>query len=330
MGPITPESWRGLPTRSDVYADLAAHPLEDSDGIFLAVDHDGARHLLLAIPTDGAAVSDERSRGIRAVTRPLSVQQQPERPFVDVLCMAVGGQDVFNLVSTAIVDQVSQGGDPAEAVRTTLARWRRFWGAAPTGALTPQQIRGLFGELWFLAVWLLPQGNNQVAHWLGPTGARHDFQWHQLAVEAKATTSIRGHIHRINGLDQLDPPAEGRLVVFSLRLREEVSASNSLVTLVRTITAELGNDSDALNDFETRLLQVGYSPAEADRYDELRFRVIDERMHEVSDAFPRLTAASFVDGMPAGVERVEYEVNLDSCPGTVIASSAADFHPPVS
>ena len=330
MAAITPESWRGLPAKSDVYAELAAHPLKDVDGVFLAVDHEGARHFLLAIPEDGTVVSDEHSRGIRAVTRPLSVQQQPERLFIDVLCTAVGGQDVFNLVGTAIVDQVDQGGDPAEAVRTTLARWRRFWGAAPAGALTPQEIRGLFGELWFLAVWLLPHGHDQVRHWLGPTGARHDFQWRDLAIEAKATTSIRGHIHRINGLDQLDPPANGRLHVFSLRLREEVSASNSLVTLVAMITAELGDDGDILNDFETRLMQAGYSPAEADRYEELRFRVIDERLHEVSEVFPRLSAASFVDGLPPGVERVEYEVNLDACPDSIIANAPAAFAPPVA
>lgn len=328
MPEITPESWRALPQGSSVFAELAAHPLSGVDGVYLAVDHDGARHLLLPATEGVDDLSDERSRGIRAATRPLSVQQQPERQFIDVLCAAVAGQDVFNLVGTAIVEQIEGGVDATDAVRTTLARWRRFWGASPAAGLTPHEVRGLFGELWFLAVWLLPQGHDQLGHWLGPTGARHDFQWPGLAIEAKATASARGHIHRINGLDQLEPPADGRLQVFSLRLREELTATNSVVTLVETVTTDLAGDADALTDFEARLMQAGYSAAEADRYGELRFRVINERLYDVSEDFPRLSAESFTDGVPDGIERVEYEVNLDGASELVVAASPGDFSAP--
>lgn len=328
MDAVTAESWRALPDHSDVYAELAAEAVPGIDGAFLAVDHEGSRHLLLSVDSDTEPTTDERSRGIRALTRPLSVQGQPERHFLDVLCNAVSGQDVFNLVATAVLEQIEQGGNAPDAVRNTLARWRRFWGAAPVGGLTGEEIRGLFGELWFLAVWLLPHGTNQVAHWLGPTGARHDFQWPTLALEAKATTSVRGHIHRINGLDQLEPPADGRLQVFSLRMREEATASNTLVSLIETITNALADDSDALGGFETRLAQAGYSPLEAERYAENRFRVLNERLYDVAGDFPRLSAASFVNGLPNGIERIEYEVDLDVCPDLIIASAPSDFEEP--
>jgi hypothetical protein len=325
MPSVTPESWRALPAKSDIYAELAAEAVPGVDGVFLAVDHEGARHLLLAVEGDIEPVSDERSRGIHALTRQLTVQAQPEGQFIDVLCTLGVGQDVFNLVATAIVEQIEQGGEAVEAVQGTLSRWRRFWGAAPESGLTTQEVRGLFGELWFLAVWLLPRGHDQVGHWLGPTGARHDFQWPALAVESKATTSVRGHVHRINGLDQLEPPAEGRLCLFSLRLREETTASNSLITLIESITNELANDADALDGFETRLMQAGYSPAHAERYAEVRLRVINERLYEVADGFPRLSVESFVGGLPDGIDRVEYEVDLDACPGAMIASAPAEF-----
>lgn len=298
------------------------------DGAFLAVDHEGARHLLLGVDSDIEPVTDERSRGIRALTRPLSVQGQPQRHFVDIICTAISGQGVFNLVATVILGQVEHGAAATDAVRSTLSRWRRFWGAAPAGGLTGEEIRGLFGELWFLAVWLLPHGKDHVAHWLGPTGTRHDFQWPQLAVEAKATTSVRGHVHRINGLDQLDPPADGRLLLFSLRMREEATASNTLLTLIDTITTAIADDGQALDGFESRLVQAGYSPLEADRYAEIRFRVINERLYEIGEGFPRLSLTSFVGGLPSGVERVDYEINLDACPDAMIATSPTRFAPP--
>src|SRR5207302_368784 len=64
MTAITPESWRALPSRSDLYAELAAEAVAGADGVFLAVDHDGTRHVLLAAEGEMEGLSDERSRGI--------------------------------------------------------------------------------------------------------------------------------------------------------------------------------------------------------------------------------------------------------------------------
>jgi hypothetical protein len=325
MPAITPDSWRVLPAQSDVYAELAAGAVAGVEGVFLAVDHEGARHVLLAVEGEAEPVSDERSRGIRALTRQLTVQGQPERQFIDVMCALGGAQDVFNIVVTSIVEQVEQGAKVAEAVQGVVSRWRRFWGTAPESGLTPQEVRGLFAELWFVAFWLVPRDHGQIIHWLGPTGTRHDFQWPGLAVEAKESTSIRGHVHWINGLDQLEPPGDGRLFLFSLRLREEATASNSIVTLVDSITNKLENDLDDLDGFETRLMQAGYSPAQADRYAEMRFRVVSERLYRVDEDFPRLSAGSFLDGVPRGIERVEYEINLEAFPHLIVANAGSEF-----
>ena len=328
MSEITPDSWRALPARADVYAELIAEPVTGLDGTFLAVDHEGTRHLLFVMGEDTDPVSDERSRGIRALTRQLAVAGEPEQSFVDLLCPSGTEWHVFDLVATAIIEQIEQGADAADAVRGTLARWRRFWAASPESGLTRQEVRGLFGELWFLSAWLLPRGLNQLPHWLGPTGARHDFQWPGLAVESKTTTSVRGHVHRVNGLDQLTPPPGGRLLLFSLRVREEATASDSLVSLVEGISKTLAADADVLGAFETLLMQTGYSPAHAERYSEIRFRILNERLYEVTDGFPRLSVESFVGAVPDGIERIEYDVNLDSCPDLVCASSAIEFEPP--
>jgi hypothetical protein len=321
MATVTPDSWDRLPNRTGVYADLEAHTIEGTPGLLLAVDHDGARHILLPISDPSQGWTDDRSRGIRVATRELSVQGQPERPFIDVVCTDPSGQDVFNLVASTIVEQVLQGNVAADAVGATLARWRRFWSATPGAALSGEQLRGLFAELWFLAFWLLPRGHDQLRHWLGPTGARHDFQWPGVAVEVKATVSVRGHIHRVSGIDQLDPPESGSLYLFSLRLREETAAANSIVVLIERLLTDLAADSELLDLLETRLAQAGYSQAHADRYREVRYRIVNERLYHVRDHFPRLTTSSFTQGVPAGIERIEYEINLDSCPDLIVASS---------
>jgi hypothetical protein len=330
MTAVTSDSWRRLPGRTQRYGELEARPIDLVPGPLLAVDHEGARHVLLPIPDDSHGWTDDRSRGIRAVTRQLSVQGQPERPFIDVLSSDPHSKDVFNLVADAMVEQLHQGATPAEAVAGTLARWRRFWGAAPDTALSAEELRGLFAEIWFLTFWLLPQGPGEIRHWLGPTGARHDFQWPATAVEAKATISARGQIHRVSGIDQLDPPSGGDLFLFSLRLREELSAANSIVVLIERLLAELSADDDLLDLVETRLAQAGYSEVHADRYRETHYRIVNERLYHVRDNFPRLTASSFVGGIPGGVERIEYDINLDTCPDLLMATSPREFELPTS
>lgn len=324
---VGPDSWHELEAEPPSFGTLTARRMAESD-VVLAVDHDGRHHLLLPIANEDEGFTDRRSRGILVAPRILEVEQQPACPLLDVCCSDRTANEAFNLVANGLLEELGQRVSTVEAVQTALARWRRFWGTVPTEGLDPEEIRGLFGELWFLLVWLLPHGVSGVEHWLGPSGARNDFQWPAVAVEVKATTSVRGHVHRINGIDQLDPPDEGTLMVFSLRLREEPSSFNSLVTLVERIEQELADQPERLDLFEGRLVAAGYSEAHDERYRGVRFRVVDERLYRVEDDFPRLSIASFRTGLPTGIERVEYDTNLEGFGHLVAAASASDFKPP--
>lgn len=55
-----------------------------------------------------------------------------------------------------------------------------------------------------------------------------------------------------------------------------------------------------------------------------------ERLYRVAAGFPRLSPASFVHGVPAGIERIEYEINLDACPGLLVASTPTELVLPPS
>ena len=121
----------------------------------------------------------------------------------------------------------------------------------------------MFAEIWFLSVWLAARVGEAevVARRRGPFGACHDFEWPGKSVEVKATVSTRACIHRINGLDQLAPPEQGELLFFSLRLREEAGAANTLPALIAACTAQLAVEPAAVSHFESAQVQAGYSPA---------------------------------------------------------------------
>lgn len=319
-----PSLWDRLPAEIPPYGEFVAHRVHAEPAVFLAADHEGAPHLLLELAGERREFNDDRSRGLHVVAHPLRVEGRPEAPFIDVRSTDPAGRELFRLVTTEIVDAVERGIPPAESVEQTIARWRRFWGDVPEQGLSPEQVRGLFGELWFLLFWLLPSDHRHIEHWFGFEQGRHDFQWPHLAVECKATTSVRGHIHRINGIDQLAIPERGNLYLFSLRVREEGSASNSLVTLVERALATLKGNDALVDQLELGLARSGYSPAHANRYRTMTFHVVDERLYQVGDGFPRLTPTSFAGGVPTGIERIEYDINLGTAQGLCVAERPAD------
>ena len=161
--------------------------------------------------------------------------------------------------------------------------------------------------------------------WRGPWGSRHDFEWPDKSVEVKGTTNSRGHIHTIHGIDQLEKPEAGPLYLFSMCIREEAGAVNNLPGLIETCRDRLLDSENALVRFESGLIQLGYSPLYEDEYRKLTLRVVDASLYLVDGDFPKLTRASFPSGIPSGVEKVDYEINLNSFSTLVVAHNLEEL-----
>jgi putative PD-(D/E)XK family protein DUF4420 len=302
-----------LPVGSQFTARLAVPDI--SDRLLVGVDSLGQRHLLVRLDDDEEGLQDSNSRGLQVATNELSVVGGDAGRYLDVACKDSAAHAALDLIGGELAERLSSKLEsPAEAVSRILAKWRRFWGQIPQRLLSREEQIGLYAELWFLAFWLLPcvATKEAVSRWRGPFGARHDFEWQGRSVEVKAATSVRAAIHSINGLEQLAKPESGDLLFFSLRLREEAGATDSLLTVVQQCRAQLGEDDEAVTMFESALARCGYSPAHEDDYDKTRLRVVTQSLYRVEEDFPRLTPSLFHDGVPAGVEYVQYDINLDS------------------
>jgi hypothetical protein len=114
------------------------------------------------------------------------------------------------------------------------------------------------------------------------------------------------------------------LLFFSLRLREEAGATNTLPLVIAACRAQFEGDEYSLSRFERALAQAGYSPEHDEEYAKLRLRINEEELFSVRDEFPRLTQTQLTAGVPPGLERVEYEINLTGFEHVRIATCAAD------
>lgn len=311
------ETWNSLDARGVRGEELVARRLElpGRSGFFCAVKSNGSRHFL--IPVDDATLmpADDRSRGLRARILELFVSGEPPSWYIDIECVDRDMHDLFDAVGEDLIRALSASASSAEkVVQLVLAKWRRFWADIPNQILSDEEIVGLFGELWFLQVWLAPAVGHQsaIASWRGPFGARHDFQGVGLAVEAKATRSVAGRVHRINGVDQLALPDAGGLCFFSLKVQKEIAPTNSLPLLIGLIRAAVVDDPESASAFDNALAKSGYSDAHNEHYQEHRFRVVDSILFDVGPAFPALTRASFSAGnLPPGVVSIWYEIDLE-------------------
>lgn len=328
---IAPEIWakleQGRPTGVRLTA-IRPQP-ELTDRILCAIDSEGRRHLLLLMYDHDQPLRDRESRGLAVETRELGVHGEETRRYLDIECNDPAGYASLDIIGSELAEGLAretQNVVPHELVRRLLAKWRRFWGHPPRALMSRDELVGLFAELWFLSIWLVARvGTSEASQrWKGPFGARHDFEWHRRSVEVKATTSARGRIHTINGLDQLLPPEKGELFLFSMRLREESGATNTLPMVVATTRKLLENDPESLDRLESGLARAGYSPAHEDEYAKTPFRIIDEELFSVRGHFPMLTAQSLRDGVPPRIERIQYEINLTGLDDLCVARSSSE------
>lgn len=316
MAKLSPELWSLLETNFPTGENLTAKPAEPdlSSRVFCALDSENQRHILVQLEYDDSVYDDRQSRGINVVTRELNVHGQPPSRYLDLICLDITGYAGFDLIGSEIVTELVKGSrSPAQVVHQVLAKWRRFWGQIPQDLLSRSEVIGLFAEIRFLTERLIPDVGPAAAvmRWRGPFSSRHDFEWTGCSVEVKATTASRGRIFHINGIDQLEPPENGKLFFFGVRLREEGGAEQTLPSIIEICRNLLVVDDDALDKFESVLVQAGYSPHRNEEYEKMRFRIIEEALFTVTEDFPKISVGNFAGGIPDGIERVEYEINLN-------------------
>ncbi len=320
-------AWAGIEAPSQTSALGGRRPVGDGtpDGVLVALDHHGNRHLLLEAPSGAQALSTSSVKGLTVEIEDLQVGDRPIRSYFDVACTEPSLNRNFANVAAEIIDRLgTEGGDPRLLLERTFSRWRWFWGS-PGGELSDTEVVGLFAELWFLEHWIGPIDEASIAAWTGPARDRHDFKSSTASVEVKGTRarSDGSATHRITNLDQLADPETGTLYLFSLRVSPDPIGGNSLKKSVDRLRDQLAERPEGIHAFEERLAMAGYALAASESYD-APLRVTAEELFEVGEGFPRLTSGTFSEGPPAGVDNITYTLDLAACGHWRIATKPID------
>lgn len=273
--------------------------------VFAAMDQAGNLHLLITVEDGPEGVPPADLNGLKVRHRSLEIGQVLD------LCAPPSHEQVFTAFCRAIVTAVAdQAREPWKAVAATIREWQSTWKPVRLAMDKTVQV-GLFGELLALRALMIPcLGPAAVDQWSGPQGERHDFVGEALHVEIKTTRRSRSE-HEISRLDQLHSPAGCELLFVSVQLEETIGGNETLATQMDAIVDLLRADNAALDDFMTKVVNMGWSDEMRTSGELARFFVRRVEVYVVDDEFPRLPA-SFLP--PSGVVSVRYTIDLANLP----------------
>lgn len=219
--------------------------------------------------------------------------------------------DLFLGLCETLIGSLKDVADSATALSVALAhlkRWKAFLAGRNARRLSPEEVRGLFGELHVLRKLYqdrLTQAS-AVEAWCGPDDSHQDFIFGDRAIEVKSLSGRERSTVRISSEDQLESLAN-ELFLLTLRLidRPDAEQALSLNGAVALITEEL-TDSEAIEQLMSKLADVGYAPLA--EYDSPCFDVRDVQVYRVHGDFPRLIRSE----LPTGVVKVAYDIRLET------------------
>jgi hypothetical protein len=220
------------------------------------------------------------------------------------------GHEAYLLLSD-VADMIQQNGLTfTNAVRSALTTFEDL--LARTGSLSAERQTGLYGELLFLESCLLSMAPNAaVGAWKGFASHEHDFVFPGRSFEIK-TTKTEQRLHRISGLEQMQPLPGGALWLVSVQLTSAaIGGGRSLVELIDDVRVAAGEARPVL---DTELTQAGWRERDRALYrDRLTLRTIPAA-YPVDDGFPVLNRRIVEQGCarPELIVDATYTINVTS------------------
>ena len=219
-------------------------------------------------------------------------------------------RDMFVLFCEDIIASSACISNKEKATRFVGKRykeWREMLANAHDSLLSPEEIKGLLGEMYFLKVFLCTRyGAKEAA--LSLTGPRHlpqDYIIDDTWYEVKTVSSSRAEV-TISSIEQLDCVKPGELVVIRA---DKTSVTNTdavnLNTLYRELLAMLSDD-DAREQFSTMLLHYGYYPRPEYEEEEYTFEIKATTRYAVSTDFPCIRRTN----LPESITEAKYSLSL--------------------
>ena len=262
---------------------------------------------------------------LRDIEVTLSPPDQANTRILALKLLDPGQQDIFHTLCRDIISVAARAESEAEAVSVVLMRtwrWHHLLRGGGGTLLSPEEQKGLIGELLVLECVLLPhmEASAVVTAWRGPLGSPKDFEIGRVAIEVKARRGGATPSVAITSEDQLDERGVDSLFLYVVELDEAPEDATDGLT-VRDVADRVREhlyslDPGAAGVFESLISAAGVRPE--DDFSHSQWLEGPSRVYLVTGEFPRIARS---DVRP-GVSFVRYSVSLDDCEPFLTSVSA--------
>ena len=223
-------------------------------------------------------------------------------------------RDIFSVLCEDLILNISSVTNQIQLFKTLLNRfekWKSLFDKLNSVGLTPQEQRGLYGELYFLRNLLITNSDfyKVLNSWTGPAKEIRDFQIGNTAVEVKTTHGNNHQKIHISSERQLDLCNLQNLYLYHISLDVRHQDGESLNQLVDSISELLNADYIVINSFNNKLLEAGYFNHHRDIYKDIGYFIRQDAFYKIEGEFPRIEE----NEIKRGVGDVKYSIIVDNC-----------------
>ena len=223
-------------------------------------------------------------------------------------------RDIFSVLCEDLILNISSVTNQIQLFKTLLNRfekWKSLFDKLNSVGLTPQEQRGLYGELYFLKTFLNADSDfsKVINSWTGPEKEIRDFQIGNTALEVKTTHGNNHQKIHISSERQLDLSNLQNLYLYHISLDVRHQDGETLNQIIDSISDLLTTDYSALSSFNNKLLEAGFFNHHREIYKDTGYFIRHDAFYKIEGEFPRIEE----NEIRSGVGDVKYSIIVDNC-----------------
>jgi hypothetical protein len=223
-------------------------------------------------------------------------------------------KDIFSVLCEDLITSIASETNERQLVNTLINRfekWKSLFIKIALEGLSPEEQRGLFGEIFFLRKFLQTNSDFQkiVSSWVGSSKEIRDFQMNKWGVEVKTTHGNNHQKVHISSERQLDITHLENLFLYHISLEHAQEAGETLNDIINSVFGILDVDTVSLNRFKSKLYEGGYFEQHKDLYASTGYFIRNDTFYRVFNDFPRIEE----NEIRSGVGDVKYSIILSQC-----------------
>jgi len=275
----------------------------------------------ISLPSPNLESDQNKLPQFRGFKLSLTEENNPDRNLI-IQLVDPADKSIFNSLIRELREVIEITDSEEQIVKNVLERlnqWADVLSKLPLHRMSEQELTGLYGELLILERLLKTTVTEReiLESWTGPNNQGSDFQFSEgIAIEVKASTSLKSQEVSISSERQLDPQTAENLFLTHIVLEKNRASGETVNDLIWRLNERL-RARTLVARFRKLLLSAGYNEQDAEYYSDTRFTERSVKIYRVTDDFPKIERGT----LPPEVSNVKYSLNLSGCDGFKISES---------